>query len=72
MFHRLCVDFGLVTGCFCDYCFAEDRDPSGEYAEGQHTPLCIDCDQMFQFAVRQAEKHLGACTYGIELTKDPY
>ena len=46
--HRPCVDCGLVTGCFCDYCFAEDRDPSGEYASGQHTPLCTDCDREFE------------------------
>ena len=47
MMHRPCVDCGLVTGCFCDYCFAQDRDPTGEYAEGQHTPLCTDCDRKF-------------------------
>ena len=46
--HRPCVDCGLVTGCFCDYCLAEDRDPSGEYASGQHTPLCTDCDREFE------------------------
>ena len=45
---RPCVDCGLVTGCFCDYCHAKDRDPSGHYTEGQGTPLCTDCDREFE------------------------
>ena len=45
---RPCVDCGLMTGCFCDYCNAKERDPAGDYAEGQGTPLCTDCDKEFE------------------------
>ena len=43
----LCVhraDCGLKTAWFCDYCYAKDRDPAGDYAGGQLTPLCSACD----------------------------
>ena len=49
---RPCVDCGLITGRFCDYCLAETRVPSEEWAENQMTPLCSRCDW----------KH-GACHY---------
>ena len=39
---RHCVDCGLKTGKFCK-CFAKQRDPAGDYAKGQHTPLCTRC-----------------------------
>ena len=46
---RECVDCGLRTGRFCDYCRAEDRFPAGDatrrgWAPGQRTPLCSFCD----------------------------
>ena len=41
---RPCVDCGLVTGRFCDYCYAEDRMPDEDWAPGQMTPLCSKCD----------------------------
>ena len=44
---RPCVDCGLVTGRFCDYCNAADRIPDEEWAEGQLTPLCSYCDNKF-------------------------
>ena len=50
--YRPCVDCGMHTGCFCENCFAEHRDPGGGYAEGQHTPLCTSCNRdwdMFHF-----------------------
>ena len=42
---RPCVDCGLRTGCFCDWCLAIDRFPDEEWVPGQHTPLCTVCDQ---------------------------
>ena len=45
MLCRPCVDCGLYTGCFCDFCRAEDRLPDEVWAEGQHTPLCTNCDR---------------------------
>ena len=42
--YRPCVDCGLRTGSFCDYCYAWDRDPAAYWAIGQHTPLCSLCD----------------------------
>ena len=42
---RHCVDCGLKTGNFCDKCFAKHRDPAGDYADGQHTPLCSRCEK---------------------------
>ena len=44
---RPCVDCGKMTGIFCDFCLAQDRDPKGKYAPGQHTPLCSKCDRKF-------------------------
>ena len=44
---RPCVDCGLRTGCYCDYCLAEDRDPNNKWAKGQHTPLCATCDHKY-------------------------
>ena len=41
---RPCVDCGLITGRFCDYCLAETRVPSEEWVADQHTPLCSRCD----------------------------
>ena len=47
MLFRPCVDCGLYTGSYCDYCMAEHRDPTGVYAEGQMTPLCSSCDNKY-------------------------
>ena len=44
MLCRPCVDCGLYTGRFCDWCYAVERLPDEEWAEGQHTPLCSRCD----------------------------
>ena len=44
MLCRPCVDCGVKTGRFCDYCYAADRVPSEEWADGQMTPLCSRCD----------------------------
>ena len=44
MLCRPCVDCGLYTGRYCDYCKAKDRIPSEKWARGQHTPFCSDCD----------------------------
>ena len=41
---RPCVDCGLITGRYCDYCYAEDRLPQETWAPGQMTPLCHKCD----------------------------
>ena len=41
---RPCVDCGLWTGYFCDWCEAADRMPGEEWAEGQFTPLCTYCE----------------------------
>ena len=40
---RPCEDCGLITGRFCDSCFAIDRVPSEVWAAGQLTPLCSSC-----------------------------
>ena len=42
--NRPCVDCGQWTGRFCDYCYAVDRLPSEQWADGQLTPLCSACD----------------------------
>ena len=42
---RPCVDCGLKTGCYCDYCKAVDRLPDEQWAKGQMTPLCTKCDK---------------------------
>ena len=44
MLCRPCVDCGLYTGRFCDWCYAADRLPDEEWAVGQLTPLCSRCD----------------------------
>ena len=44
MLNRPCVDCGLITGRFCDYCLASDRMPGEVWAAGQMTPLCSYCD----------------------------
>ena len=43
---RPCVDCGWRTGCFCDYCKAAQRLSNEEWAVGQNTPLCTDCDRL--------------------------
>ena len=44
MLSRPCVDCGVTTGRFCDFCYAADRMPGEEWADGQLTPLCSRCD----------------------------
>jgi hypothetical protein len=46
MLIRPCVDCGLWTGRFCDFCYAAARLPNEEWADGQLTPLCSDCDNL--------------------------
>ena len=41
---RPCVDCGLYTGRFCDFCLAETRIPSEQWCRHQYTPLCSTCD----------------------------
>ena len=43
---RPCVDCGLRSGCFCDFCKAKDRLPNEVWADNQYTPLCTRCDRM--------------------------
>eukprot|EP00975_Prorocentrum_lima_P040090 8421035-Prorocentrum_lima.AAC.1 len=43
---RPCVDCGLMTGRFCDWCLAADRLPGEVRAAGQMTPLCSHCDNL--------------------------
>jgi len=40
MLCRPCVDCGLYTGRYCDYCTGASRIPSEQWAAGQMTPLC--------------------------------
>ena len=47
IFRRPCVDCGLITSIYCDYCFAMDRLPSEVWENGQYTPLCSSCDKRF-------------------------
>ena len=47
MLCRPCVDCGLRTGCFCDWCLAADRLPDEKWAAGQLTPLCTHCDREY-------------------------
>ena len=35
---RACVDCGLRTGSFCDFCLAQDRVPGEVWAPGQPPP----------------------------------
>ena len=46
MLVRPCVDCGLMTGRYCDWCRAADRCPNEQWADGQMTPLCSYCDNM--------------------------
>ena len=45
--YRPCVDCGLKTGCYCDFCKAITRVPSEEWANNQQTPLCSHCDRKY-------------------------
>ena len=47
LLNRPCVDCGLITGSFCDYCYAKERMPDEEWHESQLTPLCTKCDTKF-------------------------
>ena len=47
MLARPCVDCGVITGRFCDWCKAADRCPDEEWAEGQLTPLSPNCDNWY-------------------------
>ena len=51
-FCQPCVDCGLWTGCWCDYCYARERMPNSRWEPRQHTPLCTGCDALH-----------GACHY---------
>ena len=42
---RPCVDCGLYTGKYCEYCLASERIPRETWAKGQRTPLCSTCDR---------------------------
>ena len=42
--NRPCVDCGMYTGRFCDYCLAETRIPTEAWVPNHHTPLCSKCD----------------------------
>ena len=53
---RPCVDCGTQTGCFCDYCRAQERMPDMQWGPGQATPLCTLCDGM-----------RGACHYCLDI-----
>ena len=45
---RPCVDCGLWTGGFCDYCkAAADRLPEEEWGANPMTPLCSVCDNKY-------------------------
>ena len=46
-FWRPCVDCGLATGSFCDYCRAADRLPDELWVHNQMTPLCSHCDNKY-------------------------
>ena len=45
MLCRPCVDCGVKTSGFCDFCYAKDRLPNEKWADKQRTPLCIPCDR---------------------------
>ena len=42
--NRPCVDCGLITGRYCDFCLAVTRIPTEAWIQNQHTPLCSKCD----------------------------
>ena len=44
---RGCVGCGLMTGSYCDLCFAEVRVPTERWAARQMTPLCSTCDNAY-------------------------
>ena len=64
---RLCVDCGLITGRFCDFCLAEVRLPNEHWCDGQMTPLCSRCDNRFGVAISAGacrgvqNRHTGVC-----------
>ena len=43
--NRPCVDCGLVTGNYCNWCFAVERIPSEKWQPNQNTPLCSHCER---------------------------
>ncbi len=45
--NRPCVDCGLITGRYCDYCLAATRIPTETWIQNQHTPLCSKCDNKY-------------------------
>ena len=46
VFMRSCVDCGLRTGVWCDFCHAEERLPNEIWNSPQQgTPLCSSCDR---------------------------
>ena len=59
---RSCVDCGLRTGNFCDYCEAADRVPAERWSSNQLTPLCTYCDDQF-----------GSCHFcrGVHMAQPP-
>ena len=53
MLCRPCVDCGTRTGRFCDghgkgECYAANRLPDQEWADGQLTPLCRKCEDKWR------------------------
>ena len=46
-FCRSCVDCGLFTGSYCDFCNGAERIPSERWVRGQGTPLCTTCDARY-------------------------
>ena len=50
---RPCADCGLLTGCFCDFCYIGERYPCPEEDRWRHTPLCTRCNR----------QHDDACHY---------
>ena len=53
MLCRPCVDCGTRTGRFCDghgegECYAANRLPDEEWADGQLTPLCRKCEDKWR------------------------
>ena len=41
-----CVDCGLITGRFCEGCFARDRDFKEVWVDGQPIALWSECNWM--------------------------
>ena len=44
---RPCVDCGLLTGRYCDFCELSDRDADAVSDCGRTTPLCSFCEDVF-------------------------